>query len=85
LPLGLKGFYYSHTLFTLVDDVKYSRIKFTLEGYQSIKRIQKRKRMRMDIIVTITDSLHDWIWKPMCSDGSIGVRPRLDTAFLKLH
>jgi hypothetical protein len=26
----------------------------------------------------ITRGCHAWVWKPMCKDGTIGIRPRLD-------
>jgi hypothetical protein len=24
---------------------------------------------------------HDWLWKPLCKDGTIGIRPRLDSIY----
>ena len=30
----------------------------------------------------ITNGCHNWIWKPICKDGTIGIRPRLDLSFL---
>ena len=31
----------------------------------------------------ITQGCHNWVWKPICRDGNIGIRPRLDIAFFK--
>ena len=28
---------------------------------------------------------HNWIWKPILKDGTLGIRPRLDTLALGLH
>jgi hypothetical protein len=85
LPLGLQAFYCRWNPITHVDDVKYSRISFTLEGYQAIKRIQRRKRGYSNSATEIlVESLHNWIWRPMCDDETIGIRPRLDTGFLGL-
>ena len=33
----------------------------------------------------ITNGCHNWIWKPMCNDGTIGIRPKLDAEFLCLE
>jgi hypothetical protein len=32
----------------------------------------------------INEVIEDWIWKPLCCDGTIGIRPRLDTMYLGL-
>jgi len=26
----------------------------------------------------IVEGCHNWVWKPKCKDGTIGIRPRLD-------
>jgi hypothetical protein len=49
LPLGLTYFNVSYNPIEYVDDVKYSDIKFTLRGYQAIRRIQKRMKRRYKI------------------------------------
>jgi len=28
--------------------------------------------------LVITKGCHNWVWKPRCKDGTIGIRPRLD-------
>jgi hypothetical protein len=85
LPECLQTFYYDTNTITHVDNVEISRINFTLTGYQSIKRIQRRKKVQERCAIeTIIESLHDWIWKPACNDYTIGIRPRLDAGFLGL-
>ena len=85
LPLGLQVFYCRDNQITHVDNVEYSRVKFTLKGYQSIKHIQRRTlRLSKSNKSILQDVLEDWVWKPMCLDSTIGIRPRIDTDFLGL-
>lgn len=37
--------------------------------------IQRRK---------LLEASHNWVWKPKCNDGTIGIRPRLDMKELGL-
>ena len=49
LPLGLIYFDYNGNPIEFVDDIEYTKIKFTLKGYQAIKIIQKRMKRRYQI------------------------------------
>ena len=46
LPLGLKTLYLDKNKIIYVDNVEYKRINFTLQGYQAIRRIQLRIKLR---------------------------------------
>jgi hypothetical protein len=70
-----------------IDNVEKERISFTLKGYQSVRRIQKRmkRRYKKAKAIIIQRGCHNWIWKPLCNDGTVGIRPRLDTEALGLN
>jgi Leucine-rich repeat (LRR) protein len=86
LPIGLQEFYYDSCPITHIDNVEISRVKFTLVGYSSIKRIQRRLALhRKSSVFIIQNELHVWIWKPKCNDGMIGIRPRLDMEILGIE
>ena len=82
LPLGLTWFSYTINYVTHVDNVKYDRIKFTLKGYQAIRRIQRRIRYRYDrkvkAAVTIQRGCHNWVFSGKCKDNTVGIMPRLE-------
>jgi hypothetical protein len=68
LPLGLTQFYYHGNNIEFVDNVSYSKINFTLAGYQVIRRIQKRMKRRYKIKneasrIIGRATLH-WLWSP---------------------
>ena len=46
LPLGLKTLFFDENKIIYVDNVEYKRINFTLHGYQAIRRIQRRIKLR---------------------------------------
>ena len=52
------------------------------EKYKAATRIQRvwlrKYTKRKYAAKVITDACHNWIWKPLCKDGTIGIRPRLD-------
>lgn len=52
------------------------------------KIIQKRYRYhhfrRCKAIIKIQRCCHNWVWKPLCKDGTVGIRPRLDMKILGL-
>ena len=76
LPASLEMFYCSGNPVEYVDNVRYDRINFTFKGYQAIKRIQKRikiRHKRKQVILDVQDEIEDWIWKPICKDGLHGV------------
>ena len=82
LPLGLEDIHYDSDKVKYIDDVEMSRIVFTLNGYQAIRRLQRRMKVRYRIknkyAQVIQNGCHNWIWKPLCKDGTIGIRPRID-------
>jgi hypothetical protein len=43
-----------------------------------LKHFTRRKYAAM----IISRGCHNWVWKPECKDGTIGIRPRLDMEYL---
>jgi hypothetical protein len=85
LPESLREFDCSGNAIRWVDNVDYDRINFTILGYQSTKRLQKRRRRIAKMSCSIIqDCVRDWIWKPMSRDCQIGLRPRLDMEYLNM-
>ncbi|KAJ3376759.1 hypothetical protein HDU92_009042, partial [Lobulomyces angularis] len=85
LPLGLSYIDIEgvRVLIESVDDVPYDFwSEFSLKGYQAVKRIQKRlsrrHKFKINAVRRIQAGCRNWIWKPLCKDGTIGIRPRLD-------
>ena len=82
--MGLRDFYYNGNPIHFVDNVEINKINFNLDGYQAIRRIQLRMKRRfknkLNACKIIQEDCHDWIWKPMCNDGtrSIDYRFTLD-------
>lgn len=68
LPLGLQKLHYDHHKIKFIDDVRFDRIKFTLRGYQAIRRIQKRMKRRYkiknDASKLIGRQVLHWLWSP---------------------
>ena len=85
LPESLREFDCSGNAIRWVDNVDYDRINFTILGYQSTKRLQKRRRRIAKMSCSIIqDCVRDWIWKPMSRDYQIGLRPKLDMEYLNV-
>ena len=63
--------------------------KKEIKEYISARRIQRgylrHYTKRKVAAIKITSHCHAWVWKPMCKDGSIGIRPRLDMAALGIE
>lgn len=57
--------------------------------YKAARRIQRaylRHYTRRKVAARkIIEGCHAWVWKPICQDGTIGIRPRLDTRELGLE
>ncbi|KAJ3376723.1 hypothetical protein HDU92_009081, partial [Lobulomyces angularis] len=57
--------------------------------YKAVKRIQKRIKMRYFIkdvaIRKIQAGCFNWIWKPICKDGSLGIQVKLGLTDFKEH
>ena len=85
LPQGLRAFNYINNPITHVDGVEISRVNFTLRGYQTIKRTQRRtlRRFKSNEVILL-EALEDWVWKPLSNDNTFGIRPRLDALYLEL-
>jgi Leucine-rich repeat (LRR) protein len=58
------------------------------EEYKAARRIQRvylrHYTRRKAAARKIVEGCHNWVWKPKCKDGTIGIRPRLDTLELGL-
>jgi len=82
LPIGLQELHCNRYTILFVDNIPKETINFTLKGYNAIKRIQKRMKWRYkrkrNAARIICNGCHNWVWKPLCRDGTIGIRPRLD-------
>ncbi|KAJ3382203.1 hypothetical protein HDU92_004887, partial [Lobulomyces angularis] len=89
LPFGLTTFSYVRYFVREIDNISMNEINFSLLGYQSLKRVQKRLKMRYSAIRRAAKVIHagcfNWIWKPICNDGSIGIRPRLDLNYFGIE
>jgi len=50
-----------------------------------IQRMYLRHYTRRKVAARkITRGCHNWVWKPKCKDGTMGIRPRLDTLALDI-
>jgi hypothetical protein len=81
------------------DSLKYVHLWYnnTIKKYISARRIKYKSARRIQRVylrhytkrkaaaTKITRGCHNWVWKPMCKDGSIGIRPRLDMAALGIE
>jgi hypothetical protein len=94
LPESLQVFHYEDNTIQFVDNVVIERYEvlfdtFDVKDYTKIKKCQRimvkwfHRRKRKALI--ISNAVHDWIWKPLCRDGSYGVRLRLDIKELGLN
>jgi hypothetical protein len=76
LPESLCELDYSKNPIQFVDDVEYNRIEFSLKGYQTIRRIQKRMKrcfkMKNEASRLIGKHVLHWLYKVdgiMCKKG----------------
>jgi Leucine-rich repeat (LRR) protein len=80
IPIGLVELVCNNIYY--VDNLSVHRIKFSLKGYQSIRRIQKRMKRRfkrkLEAVLLIQRKCHNWLWAPVCKDGKIGIHLRMD-------
>jgi hypothetical protein len=64
--------------------------QFTIEIWKiesaiRIQRMYLRHYTRRKVAARkITRGCHNWVWKPKCKDGTMGIRPRLDTLALDI-
>ena len=87
LPNGLKSFYSIGNPIAFVDNIpidwfyKGQRGGFRLKWYNIIKHLQRRQRLRFkrktNAIKIIQNSCHNWLWKPICKDGLLGINCKL--------
>ena len=81
LPNSLQLFYYNDNPIEFVDNVEFNKIKFTLKGYQAIKRIQRRNKRQFKIknesIIIIQNECWNWLWKAKCKDNTYGIVVRI--------
>jgi Leucine-rich repeat (LRR) protein len=87
LPESLKVFMFDDNPIQFVDNLGIDEYKslfgeFVVQDYTNIKkctRIIKNWHILHETAArVITRGCHNWIWKPFCNDGTIGIRPRLD-------
>ena len=80
LPLGLRIFLFSKEDIKFVDNVSIDKIRFTLKGYNAIKKFQlriKRRYKRAQAARVIQTGLYNWLWKPE------GIVARIETRNLR--
>ena len=76
-PINLKSVYLEGNQLTM----SWSLLQY--KSCMKIKKAYKRHYNRRKIAAKIiTEACHDWVWKPNCRDGTIGIRPRLDMEYL---
>ena len=87
---SLQEFYCDNHPIEYVDNIPinwFPDSEFNLKFYNTIKRVQRRQRIRFRLknkaAQIIQDGCHNWIWKPILRDGKYGIRPRLDMEALK--
>jgi hypothetical protein len=65
-----------------LDSRFYFDNEYSYKEYQmamKIKHFYKKRHARRKYSANIINSgCYNWVWKPKCKDGSIGIRPRLD-------
>jgi Leucine-rich repeat (LRR) protein len=80
-----------HSTLYKIDNVELDwftnkRIKFTYKCYMIIKKLQRKLKNQFQIklraILIIQRGCHNWIWKPVCKDGTVGIRLKLDCLYL---
>jgi hypothetical protein len=63
--------------------------EYSYNEYQmcmKIKKVYKRHyNKRKEAANVINRGCHNWVWKPECKDGTIGIRPRLDMKYLGIN
>ena len=87
LPNGLEYIFYDIGKITMVDNLSIdwfregNRKGFSLDFYNTIKRLQRRHRIRYRLknkaARIIQNGCHDWVWKPILKDGKNGIYVRL--------
>jgi hypothetical protein len=94
LPESLQKFYCDSNQIQFVDNVTihdYEKFfgRFNVRDYTKIKKCQRvmtkwfhRRKRKACVIQRV---LENWIWKPVCRDGTYSVRLRLDTKELGLN
>jgi hypothetical protein len=72
-----------------IDNIEIKWLKhilFTWKRYIILKKYQRKIKRRylqkVSAIKIIQNGCHNWIWKPKCKDGTLGIRLRLDCKYL---
>lgn len=87
VPL-VESFRYSSTLKS-IDGVLLDKINFSLHGYYAIHMLQRRMRRRFSkktkAAKIIQKHLENWLFKPKCNDGTVGIAVRLGARALAVQ
>lgn len=86
LPRFLEYIYFDRNPLKFVDNLGIEwwneRRGFNLKVYNTIKLLQRRIRIRVQIrhkkARIIQNGCHNWLYLPRCKDGSVGIVPRLE-------
>jgi Leucine-rich repeat (LRR) protein len=82
LPQNLIYFEFDGNPISHVDNIpiEWFNGHFSFAWYNFIKKFQRRFRLRFlrnKSARIIQNGCHNWLWKPVCADGSTGIVPRL--------
>ena len=84
LPKNLKNFNCSWEKIEYFDNIPISELNNwkNIKWYQNIKKFQRRCRasyqIRNKAASIIQKGCENWLWKPICNDGTIGIIPLLE-------
>ena len=90
LPLCLQTIHFTKHHIRFIDNIPFEWFdgQFTLKKYNTIKRIQikikKRFILKNKATRIIQYACENWIWKPICKDGKMGINCRLSIKSLNL-
>lgn len=91
LPNNLQSFYCDFEKITHVDNIHFDHFifknEFNLHWYNTFKKIQRRIRIRhikkVNAIKLIQRNCENWLWKPVCKDGTEGINARISWKKIK--
>jgi hypothetical protein len=65
--------------------VRPKRQKFINDIIICQRQVRKWYARRKRKAMIISRASHNWVWKPICNDGTMGIRVKLDLEHLKVH
>ena len=82
LPSNLQYFVFDGNPIQFIDNIPFEWFNrnFSLSWYNCIKIFQRKFKLRFarkTAAILIGNACHDWIYAPICKDGTVGIVPRL--------